>query len=188
MKKINLIGKKFNRLTVIGETKSHRYPCGRRTVLWLCRCDCGKETKVSSAHLNSGTIKSCGCLSREKFIERKTTHGDSQSSEYTIWMSMKTRCINPNCHAYEHYGGRGIKICDRWANSYEKFLADVGRKPSSNHSLDRIDNDGDYTPENCRWATSAEQAANTRRRRIEEFPTYKLVLELDKRFIGLGTL
>lgn len=133
---------------------------GKRSY-WICECVCGNMSEVALGDLISGNIVSCGCN------KNKIKHGDrkrdSTAAEYHSWASMKKRCLNPNSMHYADYGGRGIKVCARWLKSYENFLADMGRKPTAEHSLDRIDNDGDYTPENCQWAMQSQQSSNRRR-------------------------
>lgn len=147
---INLVGQKFGMLTVVRRNGR----IGRNTA-WLCRCDCGNETAASTHHLRTGAKVSCGC---RRLKHGHGGRGERRSSEYCCWFSMIARCANP---ARAHYGGRGIRVCDRWS-SFESFLADMGPKPSPKHSLDRIDVNGNYEPGNCRWATKKEQARNTR--------------------------
>lgn len=149
----NLSNKRFFKLTVLSFHSRNG-----KNYLWLCQCDCGNTCFKSTGHLNSGSAKSCGCLKRGA----KTTHGLIRTPEYKSWQSMKSRCNNENDPSYKHYGGRGIKVCDRWMKSFENFLSDIGRKPTSNHSLDRIDFNRDYEPSNCRWATDFEQNNNKR--------------------------
>lgn len=129
--------------------------------MWLCRCDCGTTTVVVAQDIARQSTKSCGCLSREVKAARLTKHGDCGSPEYRSWKGMLNRCRNPGATGFKNYGGRGIKVCERW-HSYENFLADMGRKPAPKYSLDRIDCDSDYTPDNCRWATPTEQSRNRR--------------------------
>ena len=157
MKKIDLTGMRFERLNILCEIKERSKS---KKVIWQCKCDCGRETFVSSAHLISGHTRSCGCIQREavKSLDN-STHKDSKSATYYTWNSMKSRCYNPKNDSYYRYGGRGIQVCDRWLNSYENFLEDMGHKPDE-CSLDRINNDGNYDPTNCRWATIYEQANN----------------------------
>lgn len=129
----------------------------------LCRCDCGTEKVISAATLKNGSSTNCGCVRHASFGSMFRTHGKRQSGEYRIWCAMKTRCGNPNSDNYVNYGARGISVCSRWSENFDAFLADMGQKPSPGHSIDRINNDGNYEPSNCRWATAKEQAANTRR-------------------------
>lgn len=147
----DLIGQKFGKLTVTSYAGTDRH----RKRIWSCACSCGNESIVSTTQLILGKTQSCGCY----LVEAHTKHGDHKSLEYYAWGSMRKRCESPGAKFYEKYGGRGIKVCNRW-QSYENFLGDMGRKPTKNHSLDRIDNDGDYTPENCRWATKSQQTRN----------------------------
>lgn len=141
---------------------------------WYCRCDCGTRRVVSGGNLTRGLTLSCGCLRRELLAESKKgneynhKHGHApagrSSPEYRAWAKMKDRCGNPNSAEYKNYGARGIAVCERWSgrSGFPNFLADMGPRPSPELSLDRIDNGGDYTPNNCRWATRAQQNANRR--------------------------
>lgn len=139
---------------------------------WKCRCVCGKELVVRQDCLRSGNTTSCGCQRKVHAAvairKRCTTHGQSKLAEYFVWKTMKARCRNPKNLEFKNYGGRGIKVCDRWLNSFEAFLGDMGRRPTPAHSIDRINNDGNYEPGNCRWATWKQQAAN-RRKSSENF-------------------
>ena len=165
-KAADLTGKKFRRLTVIFRVGSD----GHRSPTWSCLCECGNTTIVASRHLVSedGT-GSCGCIRNEA----KSTHGqrlskNKRTKEYKTWTSIKQRCYNPKTIGFHNYGGRGIRVCDRWLNSFENFFADMGCAPSPKHSIDRFpDNDGNYEPSNCRWATHKEQQNNTRKTKLK---------------------
>lgn len=151
----NIAGLRFGKLTVIAEAGLYM---GRR-VVWRCLCDCGRETVARGDCLRSGVTKSCGCLRKEL----PTTHGLTDSPEYHSWCSMKGRCLNPNDQEARNYSERGITVCDRWLSSFEAFYEDMGPRPSPTHSLDRYpDKDGNYEPDNCRWATATEQVRNRR--------------------------
>lgn len=163
----DLIDLKFERLTVI-KLSPKTYRVGYK--FWTCFCDCGKAVDVSQSHLVTGHTKSCGCMKSEIHSKRLTTHGKSEHKLYRLYNSILERCYSQYSKSYIEYGGRGIKVCDRWRNSFLHFLDDIGEKPEGKYSLDRIDNNGDYEPDNVRWATD-EQQSNNRRNII--FLTYK---------------
>jgi hypothetical protein len=154
MKLIDLTGQRFGRLVVLARG-ANVIVCGCSRVTWLCLCDCGKEKPVFGAHLRNGDAKSCACGLLG------FTHGKSRTPEYLAWQSLNYRCNNPNNASFPDYGGRGISVCERWSD-FPNFLSDMGTRPSPLHSLDRIDNDGNYEPSNCRWATAQEQQRNKR--------------------------
>ena len=176
--KSHLIGAKFNLWTVISLV-------GAQEV--IAKCDCGTERKVSVYDITRGASKNCGCIRRlhmHHLGKATTTHGLSHLKILRIWDRMLSRCNNPKDKSYHNYGGRGIKVCDRW-NLVENFYADMGEKPEGRYSIDRIDNDGDYCPENCHWATDREQATNTRKNHMVEYHGKTWVLSELARQLGM---
>lgn len=150
--------RRFGRLQVIGDRSSIK---GKS--FWMCACACGTSSLVSADRLLNGKTRSCGCLRQQNLRHGEAKTG-SKTPEYAAWESLRHRCTNPRAKSWSDYGGRGISICKRW-DSYEAFLLDMGRKPTPKHSIDRIDNNGNYEPTNCRWATSSEQQRNKRNSR-----------------------
>jgi hypothetical protein len=147
----HLVGQRFGRLTVLGEAPRNPKYTHRR---WLCHCDCGTELSVYQFCLLQAKTTSCGCLAN-------TRSGLSVLPEYAVWIGIRLRCQNPSARDYPRYGGRGIFLCPEW-QSFDRFLLDMGPRPSPNHSVERKDNDGPYTAENCHWGTPAEQSRNKR--------------------------
>lgn len=172
----NMVGKRFGRIIVDSVAE---YGSNGKKTKWLCRCDCGNTSITTGDLLRSGSTTSCGCVHREQLVLRNTKHGQAKSVENVAWSNIKTRCTNPNTgRSWQDYGGRGIKICKRWSESFVDFLADIGKRPSKRHSVDRIDVNGHYScgkcdecvangwTANCRWATTDEQSRNTRSNRM----------------------
>ncbi len=161
----NLLGSPpFGRLTVTAFAGR-----AKQGFFWLCTCACGKQTKVRTSALTSGAIVSCGCWRRERMRQTAIRHGKSRSKEYSVWFGMRMRCEDPRNRFYPEYGGRGIGVCERWLD-FVNFYADMGDCPSPRHTLDRFpDNNGNYEPGNCRWATAKEQQRNKRDNRLVEY-------------------
>lgn len=156
LQRVDLVGMTFGRLKVLEFSYKKR-----NANFWKVACACGTIKILSVLNFKYGNTKSCGCLKSETISKAKKTHGHSviKSDEYRAWKHLRGRCCNPNNHKYPNYGGRGIKVCDRWMK-FENFLEDMGKKPTPKHSVDRINNHGDYEPNNCRWATNKEQSRN----------------------------
>ena len=161
---LNLVGQKFGRLTVVdrAENDKHKKP------MWLCLCDCGNTKIVKGEKLKrkdggeSLPTRSCGCYRKEVTSARSATHRLRGAPEYSVWSGMKARCTNPKEQNFEFYGGRGITFCERWS-SFKSFYDDMGQRPTPKHSIDRVDVNGSYEPDNCRWATQKEQSENKRK-------------------------
>lgn len=155
----NLEGQKFGRLTPLEYEGASK---------WRCKCDCGVVKSMSAKRMLNGTARSCGCLHKEELAARRRTHGMTGSPTYIIWTNMKARCLNESAPYYKNYGGRGIKVCDRWKDSFENFLEDMGERPEG-LTLERIDSNGNYEPSNCKWDNWTNQMNN---RRVNRKVTY----------------
>ena len=175
MKLIDLIGQRFGRLTVLQRAESK----GGRTY-WKCRCDCGNETIVLADNLRRGLQKSCGCLYAEKIAKGiHQTHGMRHTRNYRIWAKLKERCLNPNAINYERYGGRGVSLFPEWIDNFKAFYDYVSKLPhfgEEGYSLDRIDNNGNYEPNNLRWADRKTQGRNKRNNVLVEYQDSKMTL------------
>lgn len=173
---IDMTGQRFGRLTVVSRTKKE----GDSRAYWICSCDCGGQTFTSGKYLRNGTTRSCGCLAVDRaremganraFIavrgEKLVKHGHrkarQRSPEYKTWLAIKRRCTDENHKDYPNWGGRGIRVCTAWDNSFEQFLADMGPRPTPEHQIDRIDPNGNYEPGNCRWVTPDVQNMENKR-------------------------
>lgn len=159
----DLTGQIFGHLTVVGIARM-----GDKGALWLCNCSCGKTTIQRGSTMKSGAVKGCGCRRKIESGMHKVTHGCTKTKEYRIWRGIKQRCLGKDTNHTKNYRDRGIKMCDRWAHSFENFIADMGRAPTPKHSIDRRNNDGNYEPSNCRWATDEVQHSNKRTTRMIE--------------------
>lgn len=173
MKKLDLTGQRFGRLVVIEEAPKLQ---GNRKRRWLCQCDCGKNIVVFHGNLRSGNTKSCGCTrGKKQIIHGKTRRkkGERKPRLYSIWDNMKQRCYNPNHTGYHLYGGRGITVCDEWKNDFQAFYDwAMANGYEDNLQIDRIDNDGNYEPRNCRWVTPIENSNNRRNNTMIEYKGY----------------
>lgn len=169
--KIEMIGKTFGRLTVIGDAPRNK----SRHRVYVCLCACGTRKEISGKAMRSGHTKSCGCLHREGISARNSRHGLRDTPEYRIWLHMKERTTNPNCKSYKNYGGRGIRVCDEWVDDFTAFLDYVGKRPSPNHTIERLDVNKGYEPGNVVW--EPDMSVQARNRRIG-IPISRLSAEL----------
>jgi len=172
-------GMKINKLTLLREV---RRP-GVRGWFWGCKCDCGNEATIYSGRLRSGGAVACGCMRRPP---SRTVHGMTRTAEFKAWQNAKSRCYNEKNDVFYLYGGRGISMCERWQKSFENFFADMGPRPSHAHSLDRIDSNGNYEPNNCRWATDDVQNNNRSCNRFVTIGERRLTIAQASRLSGLS--
>ena len=184
MRKVeNLVGKRFGRLIVISRNYS------KNSTAWNCLCDCGNTSISWSTSLKGGQAKSCGCLQKERTSEVSTTHGNTKNAkdttEYKSWCGMKYRCSNSKATKYKNYKEKGITVCERWINSFENFLEDMGKAPTTKHTLDRIDPNGNYESTNCRWATQLQQQGNRTNNRWIEHDGKRMILSDWGRFLNV---
>lgn len=178
---LDLSGRRFGRLVArslvlrTSDKKNRRH--------WLCQCDCGNQTTSQTTSLTSGHTQSCGCLNRERSAAAQTTHGKYGTPELRIWKAMIRRCYSATDSCYSHYGARGITVCDRWRNGFSDFLADMGPRPSPKHSLDRINNNGNYEPGNVRWVTHFVQSIN-KRTNVLDIVSVSIIRHLSKKGVS----
>jgi hypothetical protein len=160
---VDLTGQRFGAWTVL-----HHSPSDRKGAFWWCKCDCGTEKAVLGHSLRSNGSVSCGCLGRELQKAAITTHGMTSAPEFGVWTQIKSRCYNPRNASWQWYGGKGVKVCPQWLNSFEQFYFDMGPRPTPRHQIDRIDSDGDYEPSNCRWVTPTVNIRNRKNAQVFE--------------------
>lgn len=182
MKAIDITGKTFGRLTAIKRVGTNKD--GRP--IWLFKCSCGNERTINSKDVRSGHSKSCGCLASELLVKRNYRHGKAKSREYKIWAGVKKRVTTGNSLNRKYYLEKGITMCDRWFNSFEAFIDDMGEAPSNEHQIDRIDPNGNYEPANCRWVTRIEQMNNTTNNRWYTINGRTLTQEQWGREVGIN--
>lgn len=183
MKFKDLSGKRFGRLVAVSRTENSK----SNQTQWLCKCDCGETVIVRSSSLLNGHTKSCGCYSNEirRVNTDQTTHGKSNTRLYRIWAGIKARCTNPHVKIYPHYGGRGIALCSEWLSFDEFYRWSMGNGNRDDLSIDRVDVNGNYTPDNCRWVDHITQMNNTRRNCYYEFDGKRMTITQIERIVGL---
>ena len=194
-KLLKLDGQVFGRLTVISLAPPPNGVRYAKCRLWNVRCECGVEKTVEADRLATGHTRSCGCLRSDTIAATNFRHGETSTringarctAEYRAWLNMIRRCSAETSKDWETHGGRGIRVCDRWLERFENFRADMGERPSAKHSLDRIDNERGYSPENCRWATQTQQAQNTRKNVYFEYKGERVCLAELARRVGVDS-
>lgn len=184
--KENLVGLRFTRLVV----NEFAYKDDHSNNYWKCVCDCGAEITVAQSSLRRTLTQSCGCLQKERARESNSTHRMSNTSEYRIWCGIIQRTSNVKEVLYEYYGGRGIKVCERWLRSFENFYEDMGPRPGPEYSIERINNERNYCPENCKWSTDVEQNRNRRSNVMITFEDKTMCMTdwAEEKYINLSTL
>ncbi len=178
MKLIDRVGQQYGRLLVLSRAPNASEK--DTNARWVCQCECGRKSVAYGQDLKRGKVVSCGCWNTQKRI----THGMARTNVNAVWRSMRDRCNNQKNAAYVNYGGRGIRVCERW-DSFENFLADMGSRPNG-YSIDRIDNNGNYEPGNCRWATTKQQMNNQRRNRVIELNGERKTIAQWAEQLGVG--
>ena len=179
---IDLTGQTFNLLTVICRVENTKWGTAR----WQCKCSCGNITTAHANHLKSGATKSCGCLHKKLLSKRRFVHGLYSTPEYKTWGGIIQRCTNPNEKAFKNYGGRGITVCDKWRYSFMAFFKDMGKRPSPKLTIERVDNNKGYSPENCVWANSKKQANNRRNNHKISIRGWTLTLAQWSHFVNIS--
>lgn len=178
------VGNVYGKLIVISYAGVKQRTDGRNYAIWQCRCECGNIAAIAGRYLRTRHVTACSKSCR------RVTHGQSRrganTPEYRCWVRIRTRCYDPKCNYYHNYGGRGIRVCERWLDGFENFFADMGPKPSPKHSIDRIDNNGNYEPDNCRWALKQEQDNNRRTNRFITHNGVTLTLTQWARRLGVS--
>jgi hypothetical protein len=179
-------GSRFGKIVILGPAVPYVNPnSGRKAPRLEYLCDCGTRKSATPYDIRKGRVKSCGCAQGRQTVQHGHSRRGAATPEYVVWASMLTRCTNPNSAAWRHYGGRGITVCTRWLQSFENFYADMGPRPDG-MTLDRIDNNKGYSPENCAWVSRKAQSHNTRRNRYIEYDGKTLCLSDWARHLGIA--